>query len=80
MSPQYVKPYVKTNKTNVNDAEAICEVVKRLKIRKECLEQGTSNIWQHFKHRACLFGCVFAMYLYHKRWLYASASLTFPHD
>ncbi len=25
MSPQYVKPYVKTNKNDMNDAEAICE-------------------------------------------------------
>lgn len=29
MSPQYVKPYVKTNKTDRNDAEAICEAVGR---------------------------------------------------
>ncbi len=27
--PQYVKPYVKTNKNDVNDAEAICEAVAR---------------------------------------------------
>ena len=26
MPPQYVKPYVKTNKNNATDAEAICEV------------------------------------------------------
>lgn len=29
MSPQYVKPYVKTNKNDGNDAEAICEAVGR---------------------------------------------------
>lgn len=29
MSPQYVKPYVKTNKNDMNDAEAICEAVTR---------------------------------------------------
>lgn len=27
--PQYVKPYVKTNKNDANDAEAICEAVSR---------------------------------------------------
>ena len=25
MAPQFVKPYVKSNKNNANDAEAICE-------------------------------------------------------
>jgi transposase len=29
MAPQYVKPYVKTNKNDVADAEAICEAVTR---------------------------------------------------
>lgn len=29
MSPQFVKPYVKTNKNDYNDAEAICEAVQR---------------------------------------------------
>jgi transposase len=29
MPPQYVKPYVKTNKNDFNDAEAICEAVGR---------------------------------------------------
>jgi len=33
MSPQYVKPYVKTNKTDANDAEAICEAVTRPNMR-----------------------------------------------
>lgn len=33
MSPQYVKPYVKTNKTDANDAEAICEAVTRPSMR-----------------------------------------------
>jgi transposase len=27
MAPQFVKPYVKTNKNDRNDAEAICEAV-----------------------------------------------------
>lgn len=29
MAPQYVKPYVKTNKTDAADAEAICEAMQR---------------------------------------------------
>ena len=33
MSPQYVKPYVKTNKTDAQDAEAICEAVTRPSMR-----------------------------------------------
>jgi transposase len=33
MSPQFVKPYVKTNKNDVADAEAICEAVARPNMR-----------------------------------------------
>src|SRR3972149_4710099 len=33
MAPQFVKPYVKTNKTDRNDAEAICEAVARPHMR-----------------------------------------------
>lgn len=33
MSPQFVKPYVKTNKNDANDAEAICEAVGRPTMR-----------------------------------------------
>ncbi len=33
MSPQYVKPYVKSNKNDYNDAEAICEAVTRPNMR-----------------------------------------------
>ena len=33
MAPQYVKPYVKTNKNDVADAEAICEAVSRPNMR-----------------------------------------------
>lgn len=33
MSPQYVKPYVKTNKNDYNDAEGICEAVSRPNMR-----------------------------------------------
>jgi transposase len=33
MAPQFVKPYVKTNKSDRNDAEAICEAVGRPSMR-----------------------------------------------
>jgi transposase len=33
MAPQFVKPYVKTNKNDVADAEAICEAVDRPNMR-----------------------------------------------
>lgn len=33
MSPQFVKPYVKSNKSDRNDAEAICEAVTRSNMR-----------------------------------------------
>ena len=33
ISPQFVKPYVKTNKNDANDAEAICEAVQRPNMR-----------------------------------------------
>jgi len=33
MAPHYVKPYVKSNKNDYNDAEAICEAVQRPTMR-----------------------------------------------
>jgi transposase len=33
MASQFVKPYVKTNKNDVADAEAICEAVSRPNMR-----------------------------------------------
>lgn len=33
MAPQFVKPYVKTNKNDASDAEAICEAVARPNMR-----------------------------------------------
>ena len=33
MAPQFVKPYVKTNKNDAADAEAICEAVARPNMR-----------------------------------------------
>ncbi len=33
MSPQFVRPYVKSNKSDYHDAEAICEAVSRPTMR-----------------------------------------------
>jgi transposase len=33
MAPQFVKPYVKTNKNDAADAKAICEAVSRPNMR-----------------------------------------------
>ena len=33
MAPQFVKPYIKSNKNDVNDAEAICEAMSRPTMR-----------------------------------------------
>jgi len=35
MAPQFVKPYVKANKTDVVDAEAVCEAVSRPNRRRQ---------------------------------------------
>lgn len=44
MAPQFVKPYVKTNKNDMADAEAICEAVNRPTMRfvpiKNCEQQA----------------------------------------
>ena len=44
MAPQFVKPYVKTNKNDMADAEAICEAVRRPTMRfvpmKNCEQQA----------------------------------------
>lgn len=39
MSPQFVKPYVKSNKNDVVDAEAICEAVQRPSMRFVAIKQ-----------------------------------------
>jgi len=40
MAPQFVKPYVKTNKNDVADAEAICEAVSRPNMRFVPVKNG----------------------------------------
>jgi transposase len=51
MAPQFVKPYVKSNKNDARDAEAICEAVSRPSMRfvpiKTVDQQGTLSL-----HRA----------------------------
>ena len=52
--PQYVKPYVKTNKNDANDAEAICEAVSRPNMRfvsiKEEAQQDIQSL-HRFRQR-----------------------------
>lgn len=40
MAPQFVKPYVKTNKNDAADAEAICEAVDRPNMRFVPIKTG----------------------------------------
>ncbi len=40
MAPQFVKPYVKTNKHDAADAEAICEAVRRPNMRFVSIKNG----------------------------------------
>ena len=40
MAPQFVKPYVKTNKNDAADAEAICEAVGRPSMRFVSIKNG----------------------------------------
>jgi transposase len=52
MAPQFVKPYVKTNKNDANDAEAICEAVARPNMRFvpiKSVEQQTVLSWHRVR-------------------------------
>ena len=40
IAPQFVKPYVKTNKNDAADAEAICEAVSRPHMRFVAIKNG----------------------------------------
>ncbi|MDR9502611.1 MAG: IS110 family transposase, partial [Desulfurivibrionaceae bacterium] len=48
MAPQFVKPYVKSNKNDAADAEAICEAVQRPNMRfvaaKELMQQDIQAV------------------------------------
>jgi len=47
IAPQFVKPYVKSNKNDANDAEAICEAMSRPNMRfvsiKSVAQQDTHS-------------------------------------
>jgi hypothetical protein len=48
MAPQFVKPYVKTNKHDAADAEAICEAVTRPNIGSCRSKPLSSKPYWHF--------------------------------
>ncbi len=52
MAPQFVKPYVKTNKNDAADAEAICEAVTRPTMRFVPIKNSEQLCaqWQRFYH------------------------------
>ena len=50
MAPQFVKPYVKGNKTDSKDAQAICEAVGRASMRFVPLKSESQQS-QNFRHR-----------------------------
>ena len=55
VAPQFVKPYVKTNKSDRNDAEAICEAVGRANMRfvpvKTAEQQAVLSVHRARCHR-----------------------------
>ncbi|MGI9273869.1 MAG: IS110 family transposase [Endozoicomonas sp.] len=46
ISPQFVKPYVKSNKNDYNDAEAICEAATRPNMRFVPIKSSQQQSWQ----------------------------------
>lgn len=78
MSPQFVKPYVKSNKNDSNDAEAICEAVTRPSMRfvgvkslKQQDIQSLHRVRSHFvKERTALMNSI--------RGLLAEYGVVFP--
>lgn len=44
MAPQFVKPYVKANKTDAADAEAICEAVTRPNVRFVAIKNESNKL------------------------------------
>ena len=55
VSPQFVKPYVKSNKNDARDAEAICEAAGRTTMRFAPLKTVEQQALQH-EHRARFAG------------------------
>lgn len=44
MNPHYVKPYIKTNKNDAADAEAICEAVSRPTMRFVSIKRPSGHV------------------------------------
>jgi len=58
MAPQFVKPYVKTNKNDIADAEAICEAVGVEQQSVLSLHRVRQGLWQRRKQRDTTSTCV----------------------
>ena len=50
MAPQFVKPYVKSNKNDAADAEAICEAVTRTTMRFVPIKNVEQQYWPCIVH------------------------------
>ena len=46
IAPQFVKPYVKSNKNDANDAEAVCEAMSRPRI---AISKGVFEVLQRVR-------------------------------
>lgn len=54
MAPQFVKPYVKSNKNDARDAEAICEVVMPPNIHFVPANKNARTMWALLAHESTL--------------------------
>ena len=51
IAPQFVKPFVKSNKNDAVDAEAICEAVQKARYSPACREHFYAPFWDQLHHR-----------------------------
>lgn len=87
MSPQFVKPYVKSNKNDVADAEAICEAVTRPNMRFvpaksveqccRCIERARASS-SPGRRRPTRFAACSASSAWSSRGAYATSPSKFP--
>jgi transposase len=70
MAPQFVKPYVKTNKNDVADAEAICEAVARPNMRFVSLQLFRSDLLAERQTQSAFQRGAYRLALL-RRWKYA---------
>jgi transposase len=54
IAPQFVKPYVKSNKNDANDAEAICEAMSRPSMRFVAVKSVEQQDLQAIHRRCCI--------------------------